>query len=243
MLCRSAGLFLFSYLIALPVQAQFTANLSPETNRAFDEYVAKSESQMDWRARLAGNDISIKPSSGKSPIDVPDGMIHDWTASVLIPHTTTDKAIHVFQSYGDYKTMFAPEVIESKLLAHDGHHWKTFLRLRRKKVVTAELDSEYDVEYRPLGDGRWAILSRSTKINELDGNKQVPPDKSHGYLWRLNAYWLLEPRPDGIYLECRSISLTRDIPPGLGWMVKPMVTSLPRESLQNTLGAARAALR
>jgi hypothetical protein len=231
------------FLIPLAVQAQFTASLTPETNRAFDEYVSRMESKMDWRARLAGNDISIQPSVGKSPIDVPDGMIHDWTASVLIPNTTTDKAIHVFQSYADYKTMFGPEVIESKLLAHDGHHWKTFLRLRRKKVVTAVLDSEYDVEYRPLGDGRWAILSRSTRISELDRNQEVAAGQGHGYLWRLNAYWLLEPRPGGIYLECRSISLTRDIPPGLGWMVKPLVTSLPKESLQSTLEAARTALR
>jgi hypothetical protein len=238
-----ASLLLPVFLIPPAVQAQFTTSLSAETNRAFDDYVARMESQMDWRARLAGNDISIQPSIGKSPIDVPDGMIHDWTASVLIPHTTTDKAIHVFQSYADYKTMFGPEVIESKLLAHEGHHWKTFLRLRRKKVLTAVLDSEYDVEYRPLGDGRWAILSRSTKINELDGNQPVPSGQGHGYLWRLNAYWLLEPRPGGIYLECRSISLTRDIPSGIAWMVKPIVSSLPKESLQSTLEAARAALR
>ncbi len=231
------------FLIPLAASCQFTTNLAPGTNRAFDEYVSKMESQMDWRARLAGSDISIKPSIGKSPIDVPEGMIHDWTASVLIPHTTTDKAVHVFQDYGAYKTMFGPEVVESKLLAHDGGHWKTFLKLRRKKVVTAVLDSEYDVEYRPLGDGRWAILSRSTRINELDGNQELGPGQGHGYLWRLNAYWLLEPRPGGIYMECRSISLTRDIPQGLGWMVRPIVTSLPKESLQNTLEAARSALR
>ena len=47
------------------------------------------------------------------------------------------------------RQVFGPEVVESKLLAHEGRHWKMFLRLRRKKVLTAVLDSEYDVEYRP----------------------------------------------------------------------------------------------
>jgi len=230
-------------LIPSAVQAQFSVSLTPETNRAFDDYVSKMESQMDWQAKPASNDISVKPSLGKSPIDVSDGMIHDWTASVLIPRATTEKALRVFQDYAEYKMIFGPEVVESKLLAQEGPHWKAFLRLRRKKVVTAVLNSEYDVEYRPLGDGRWAILSRSTKISELDGKKELPAGQGHGYLWRLNAYWLLEPRPDGIYLECRSISLTRDIPPGLGWIVKPFVTSLPKESLQTTLEAARTALR
>jgi hypothetical protein len=170
-------------------------------------------------------------------------MIHDWTASVLIPHTTVDKAIQVFQNYPNYQTVFKPEVVESKLLAQDGPHWKTFLKLRRKKIVTAELNSEYDAEYRSLGESRWAILSRSTRISEVDGGKELPPGQGHGYLWRLNAYWLMEPRPGGIYLECRSISLTRDLPPVIGWMVKPMVTSIPKESLHFTLEAARNALQ
>jgi hypothetical protein len=230
-------------LVPLSIQAQFTTSLKTETNRAFDDYVSKIEAQMDWRAKPASDNISVKPTLGKTPLDVADGMIHDWTASVLIPHTTVDKAIHFFQDYPAYQRIFKPEVVESKLLAQDGPHWKTFLKLRRKKIVTAELNSEYDAEYRSLGDGRWAILSRSTRISEVDGGKELPPGQGHGYLWRLNAYWLLEPRPGGIYLECRSISLTRDVPPVIAWMVKPMVTSIPKDSLHFTLEAARTALQ
>ncbi len=230
-------------VIPFTAQAQFTTSLTPETNRAFDEYVSKAESQMSWHSKPASTEITVKPTLGKAPLDVADGMIHDWTASVIVPHTTVDKALAVFQNYPAYQTMFKPEVVESKLLAQDGPHWKTYLKLRRKKVVTAELNSEYDVEYRSLGDGRWAIISRSTRISEVDGNKELPPGQGHGFLWRTNAYWLLEPRPGGIYLECRSISLTRDLPPVIGWMVKPMVTSVPKDSLHFTLAAARTALQ
>ena len=64
-----------------------------------------------------------------------------------------------------------------------------------------------------------------------------------GFLWRMNSYWLLEPRPNGLYLECRAISLSRDIPTGLGWMVRPTVSALPRDSLKATVEEARNALR
>jgi hypothetical protein len=43
-------------------------------------------------------------------------------------------------------------------------------------------------------------------------------------------------------VECESISLTRDIPFGLGWIVKPFVTSLPKDSLAFTLETTRKTL-
>jgi hypothetical protein len=38
------------------------------------------------------------------------------------------------------------------------------------------------------------------------------------------------------------VSLSRDIPTGLGWLIGPFVTSIPRESLEFTLQAMRRAL-
>jgi hypothetical protein len=61
-------------------------------------------------------------------------------------------------------------------------------------------------------------------------------------LWRLNSYWRFEERDGGVYVECRAISLTRDVPTGLGWIVEPIVRKLPRQSLINTLTATRQAL-
>ena len=63
-----------------------------------------------------------------------------------------------------------------------------------------------------------------------------------GFMWRMNTYWRFEEKDGGTYVECQAISLTRDIPTGLGWMVGSFVTSVPRESLTFTLTTARAAL-
>jgi hypothetical protein len=42
--------------------------------------------------------------------------------------------------------------------------------------------------------------------------------------------------------ECQSVSLTRDIPEGLGRMIGPFVTSIPRESRTYTLATIRGAV-
>jgi hypothetical protein len=57
----------------------------------------------------------------------------------------------------------------------------------------------------------------------------------------MNTYWRFEEKDGGTYIECQSVSLTRDIPTGLGWMIGPFVTSVPRESLTFTLTTARKA--
>jgi hypothetical protein len=86
------------------------------------------------------------------------------------------------------------------------------------------------------------IISRSTRISEVDKGEALPPGTGNGFLWRLNSYWLLEPSPGGLYMECRTISLSRGIPVGLGWLIKPMVSSVPRESLRNMVEEARRGL-
>ena len=61
-------------------------------------------------------------------------------------------------------------------------------------------------------------------------------------MWRLNSYWRFDAREGGVYVECESISLTRDIPAGLAWLIKPFITGIPKESLQMTMSSTRAAV-
>ena len=47
---------------------------------------------------------------------------------------------------------------------------------------------------------------------------------------------------DGVYVQCEAISLTRDIPTGLGWLVRPFIENIPRESLGFTMRATAQAV-
>jgi hypothetical protein len=61
-------------------------------------------------------------------------------------------------------------------------------------------------------------------------------------LWRLTNYWSYEERDGGLYMQIESVSLARSIPAGLGWAIGPFVESVPKESLEFTLGKTREAL-
>ena len=238
-------------VLAFPVTlaAQFMVQLAPRTDRQFTTYQQTAEAKMDWQAHLspAPGEVLIAAGAGTAVSGVEGGMIHDWRAATIVPGGSVAQALAVLQDYANYKNIYASEIADSKLLSHEGNTYRAYLRLIKKKVLTVVLDSEYEVEYRPLGNGRespnrWAILSRSTRFSEVSNGEELPPGTGHGFLWRLNSYWLIEPRDGGVYLECRSISLSRDIPLVFEWIIKPMVTSVPRESLRGLMNATAHAL-
>ena len=88
---------------------------------------------------------------------------------------------------------------------------------------------------------------RSTRIAEVENpgtaaERELTIGRDGGYLWRLNSYWRFLERDGGTYIECESLTLTRSIPLGFGWLIGPFVTSIPRETLTMTLEATRRTL-
>jgi hypothetical protein len=249
---HSRGSFAWTAIFALvtiapfPASAQFNTELSPKATAAFNDYQKKAESQMKWQPRypqLQPGDVKVDPIRNEGSIDVTDGMVHDWVAATVVPGIGVDQVLKLLQNYAAYKTIYTPDVIDSKALTHNGNQWHMYLQMVKKKVFTVVLNGEFDVDYRDLGSGRWAVTSRSTRLAQVDGDHEMPVGTGLGFVWRLNAYWLIEPRANGVYLECRSLSLSRDIPFGLGFAVKPFVTGVPPESLRQTLTATAQALK
>jgi hypothetical protein len=237
---RTGLLLGISLTLASALPAQFiTTHLSPRTDQAFEDYRKAVEAKLDWNPRyvsgLKAGEISIAPVAGQGSTDVPDGLVHDWIAAAVVPHASPEGVIGVLQNYAAYKNIYSPDVIDSKLVGREGDRWRVHLKLLKKKVLTARLNGEFEVEYHSLGNGRWSVTSRSVRIAEMDGKRELPIGEGQGFLWRVNQYWLIEPRPEGVYMECRIVSLSRDIPTGLAWVVKPFVTSVPKESLYDTM--------
>jgi len=175
-------------------------------------------------------------------------LIHDWIGAVFIPGTTVEETLALIQDYDNHKNIYQPEVIDSALKSRCGNDFKIYLRLLKKKIITVVLDSDHDVHYLSLDRTRWFCRTRTTRIAEVEDagspkERVLPPDTGHGFLWRLDSYWRFEEKNGGVYAECRAISLTRDVPFGLGWIIDPIIQNLPRESLINTLEATRQALR
>jgi hypothetical protein len=117
----------------------------------------------------------------------------------------------------------------------------------KKKIITVVLDTFHDVHYSFPAPNQASCRSHTTEILEIEhaGTPQEtksPPDTGYGFLWRLNSYWRIEEMTGGAYVDCRAISLTRDIPSALAWVLNPAVRNLPKQSLINTLAATRKAV-
>ena len=188
------------------------------------------------------------PFHTKAVTPVPGGLIHDWVGSIFIPGVTLERTLAMVQDYDHHKDVYKPEVIDSRLLSHDGNDFHIYLRLLKKKVITVVLSTEHDVKYTPVDKTTNGVVCRapprsprSRRPGKTD-EREKPPGTGEGFLWRLNSYWRFEERDGGVWLECEAISLTRDVPTGLGWLIEPIIRDLPKESLANTLRSTRAAL-
>jgi hypothetical protein len=182
-----------------------------------------------------------------NPMTVPGGMIHHWIGTVFIPGTTLAQTLALEEDYDRHQEYFRPDVMRSKILRHDGDDFLIELRLRKKKIITTVLDSEHEIHCTLVDATHAWSSSRATRIQEVDdagetSQRLLPVGHDQGFLWRMNTCWRFEEKDGGTQVECQSVSLTRDIPEGLGWLVGPFVTSVPRESLTFTLASTRSAV-
>ena len=185
--------------------------------------------------------------SGGKEIKVEDGMIHHWFGSVFVPNVQLDTVLRWVQDYDRHQKYFK-EVEQSKLIKRDGDNFDIFLRLVRTKIVTVCYNTNHSVTYRRYGTDRAYSRSATTRIAEIENagsasEKEKPIGDDSGYFWRLNSYWRFRQEDGGVFLECESISLSRSIPFGFGWLVKGYVESVPRESLESTLTSMRQGIR
>jgi hypothetical protein len=246
------------------VQAVKPVQLQPRTLQAFDTYICQAEMDMEqtlhgsaaflWSQQSPQRALDVGRGkvvaefwSGRGPVKVPSGLIHDWIGAAFIPDSSIQEIFAVIQDYDNHKNIYKPEVVDSKLIRRDENDFQIYMRLLKKKVITVVLDSDHEVHYRPVDRTRWVCRSYTTRIAEVENagsqNERIlPPDTGYGFLWRLYSYWRFEERDAGVVVECRAISLTRDVPFGLGWAIEPIIQKLPKESLIHTLEATRQAL-
>jgi len=250
-----------------------TVDLRPETVTAFDEYVkltdARSSEELQHGTNLLWIDALPESDRGQAyealrrgevkvqrletrenaqKIRCPGGMIHHWAGVVFIPGAKLQGVLRVLQDYDHHAQYYAPDVERSKIESHDDDHFLVFLRFRRHKVITVVLNTRHDVRYFRDSETREHSRSSAVHIAEVanPGNpneREKAPGEDGGFLWRMETWWRMEERDGGVYVQSEVVSLTRDIPVGLGWLIGPFVTSIPKETLTFTLEATRRAVQ
>ena len=252
--------------------APAAATLKPDTLAAFDAYVKLTDARNNEELRRGTNLLwidglgegeraqaydALKRSQVKmqkletrengEKIQCPGGMIHHWVGTVFIPGAKLPAVVAALQDYDHHAQYYTPDVEQSKIESRDDDHFVVFLRFRRHKVITVVLNTRHDVRYFRDSAVREHSRSSAMRIAEVENagkptEREKPPGEDGGYLWRMETWWRMEERDGGVYLQSEVVSLTRDIPAGLGWLIGPFVTSIPKETLTFTLQATRRAV-
>ena len=256
---RALLISVFALLSVAVLSAQPRTKLKVETVVAFDGYVAVAEETLQarrdgdaskflaisensgWRTSL--RDGLVNPEFIEKSLEVPGGLIQDWTATMFAPNASGEDVIALLTDYDHHSDIY-DEVIAGQVISRTGSKIRSKLRLRKYKVITIVLVTEHEIEVIKAGEGRWQLHSHSTRINQVrnvgkSNEMLLPEGEDTGFLWRMNAYWSIQEVDGGVYVECRSTTLTRGIPFGLGWLIDRFTLAVPRESLVATLEATR----
>jgi hypothetical protein len=180
--------------------------------------------------------------SGADRVDVPSGRVHHWRGAVFIPGPSVPDLLSRIEASDP--PAIQDDVIKSSVLSRQPGAVHVFLRLQRTKVVTAVYNSEHDVRFELVSPTRAASTSVSTRIAEIRNpgtptEVELPLGDDRGFLWRLNGYWRYEAVPGGAIAECESLSLSRDVPVLVDYLVGRVIDSTARESMERTLAAIK----
>ena len=263
---RVLTIWVAAVVAALTTPAK-AAELQPATVAAWNTYVAATEARIarelgssqpflvtdftsdSARVRREITDGRIPVGAmrttdeGGARFEVPDGLISHWRGAVLLPGLTLDSLLHQLQ-HPPESGPFQEDVLALRVLDRRPDELDLFIRMTRTKVVTVTYDTEHRVRYRHHGPMRSSSQSVATRIAEIDDagtDRERPkvPGQDRGFLWRMNSYWRYEQVPGGVIVELESLTLSRSVPLGLGFVVQPAIDGIAAESMTRTLDNLR----
>jgi hypothetical protein len=217
-------------------------------HRSQDGFLAPLNSPTQSELRLRQGELIVEQLTPSTGAVFFGAMLHHWRGTAFAPGATAADFERLMKNFNAYPQHFSPQVLQTKVLAQQGDRLQAVMRVRQRHVLTVVMDTAYDIVFGRLDARHGYSISHSTQISEIASpgtraERALTASEEHGFLWRMNTYWSYEERDGGLTMQIESISLTRSIPTGLGWAVRPFVESVPRESLEFTLRAACNALR
>ena len=267
---RSSFLNLLAALIicsgaATPVK---TAELRQETIRAWNDYVASREKQIEMelkspkgflamdfqdqkeaaveRRKVLAGDVSVKrmnSAGSKSGFQISGGTIHHWRGVVFIPDVSFEFAMRRIRQ-PELETEIQEDVLESRVLERTSpDQYRLFLKLKRTQIITVVYNTEHDVLFSKHEDDKHSSSSVAVKIAEVEQSggveREKPEGNDNGFLWRMNSYWRYHKVTGGILVECETITLSRSIPSLIEGLARPIINNVAGESMERTLRELR----
>lgn len=262
LLTSALGGLLFCVVASACVQAEPPA----AAISAFNTYVARVESGLAQQhhsadgflvapasdpqreARLRRGELVIEQLTPAGGVGLPGALLHHWRGTAFVAGASAADFERVMRDFDSYPRRFSPQVLRAQVVLRQGDRLQASMRVEQRHIITVVMDTAYDVSFGRLDARHGYSTSRSTRISEIASpgtasEHALAAGEEHGFLWRQNTYWSYEERDGGLYTQIESVSLSRSIPAGLGWVVRPFVESVPRDSMEFTLRSTCNALR
>jgi len=213
------------------------------------DYLSPKE-KAEVQAELKAGKVVVRKMRGVEPrgarFNIDDGTIHHWWGSIFVPGVALADLLRFVQDYDNHAGKFI-EVEKSRLLSKQGETYKFYFRLKRAKApITVYYNTEQECSYYSYGPKRASSRSVAHKIAELENpgtpqERERTHDDDWGFLWRVVTWWRFVEADGGVIVECESASLSRGVPGWLRFIPGAMgyLESVPRESIENTLGSIR----
>ena len=254
---------LFSLLSAATITA---ASLDPITSKAWEQYVRFAAQRMEQRlgagatflwvdevpdrlTRVRAGEIVVSQVGTQNPIRVPSGMIHDWVGAVFIEQARLKDVLQVVGDYARYKNLYAPTVIDSKVIATGEDQDRFSMVLVNKALfLQTALDIDYESRYVQIDERRGYSVSHTTRLQEIEeygapSQRALREGEGHGIVWRLASIARYVQRDGGVYFELEAMGLSRDVSASLRWLAEPIVRRVSRASLSTSLRQTENAVR
>jgi len=234
------------------------AELHSETVRAWESYVRITEARIERDLQVVEKrrvseaissdnvvvwSLETVDGAGKK-IPVPKGMIHHWRGAVLIPKVMIEPALQVIRNPLNWADYYH-DVLESGLIERSEDFELIYLKLRRSQaMVKAAYNTEHRVQHQWHDETFASSTSIATRIAEIvdlgkDTEHEKPEGNDRGFLWRLNAYWKYRQVAEGVLVECETLTLSRNVPFLLRFVLGPFIARTARNSMAKTLESLR----
>jgi hypothetical protein len=226
------------------------AELKRETIAAWDSYVELSESRLERELAAQGEPGASAASRAESEVralapegemvEIPFGTIHHWHGAAFVAGVTLETLLERLKHP---ETMPRQnDVLSLRVLWRSGDSLRVRMRLERRTIVSVVYDTEHEITFHRLSPTLATSRSVATRIAEVDSpgtsrERDHPAGNDHGFMWRLNAYWRYQQIRGGVRVDLDSLTLSRDIPVLLRPIVRPVLTSIARESMVHALEA------
>ncbi|HET7842351.1 MAG TPA: hypothetical protein VFM21_12125 [Terriglobia bacterium] len=212
------------------------------------ETLPAAAQQQIWAALKRG-EVWVYPLVTEEPggkeIRAPHGTITHWAGDAFFPGANIDQVLSIILDFDHLSNIYKPEIVQSRLVDRQGGIYRAFVRMHKDTPwVNPTFNVDWQGSTQRLNPKHASCRMVSTRIAQVENAGQSDEHEDSvgrdgGYLWRLNTYWRLEERDGGVVGEWEAITLSRDIPFLLRWLVRPFVDRLARQTIRDTLVATR----